>query len=133
MAINLGFTPQELDYANRIYNESGGWLPKLAHEVMGNNFDSMQEIVKYCIKLRDDEYFQEAIKDVTNNHVFYEIPHESLDVLKKHYVKMKKSFNRGGKFFINDDFSSLMIKESASLVECRDLEPPYDIYNGGRL
>ena len=135
MAINLSFLPQELNWANKIYYENGGnWSPKIAEQVMGsNNFNKGSEIIKYCVKLRDDDLFQEAIQELSNQTVFDEAPLESLNILAKHFDRMHRKFMRGnGNFLFPGDLYQLGIHSPSVFAVFRNLEGPYEIYNQGK-
>ena len=134
MAVNLGFTPQEMGWAKRIYHENGGWTPKVAEQIMGtHNFMQGSDIVKYCVKLMEDEMFQDALNYLTREPVFNDIPLEELNIVAKHYERMGKKFNRAGKWWYNDDFARLGIREPSIMTVFRDLEGPYEIYNQGKF
>ena len=134
--INLSFTPQELNWANRIsYENTDNWSPKIAEQVMGtNNFMNSQEIVKYCYKIRNVESFQEAIQELTSRQIFDDLPLESINILAKHFEKMHNKFQRGnGDFLFQYNFQHMGIKSPNVFAVFRDLEAPYDIYNQGKF
>lgn len=133
MSVNLGFTPQELQYASTIYNNAGGWLPKMAQFVMGQDYWNMQDIVKYCIKLKEDELFNDSLSYLTANPVFDDTPQEEIDVVARHFAKMHKTFNRGIQFYNTNDFTSLGQRSVIAYIVLRNLKAPFDIYNQGHF
>lgn len=134
--IDLGFSNQEWSLAQRIVNKVGGWVPKEAKEIIGENlFNTKRDLVdavKYAVSLASNDTFMDAYSELQSNSIFTDIPLDSLNILAKHYKKMSR-WRSLGSYLYPSSFSPMCIREIITLAKCRNLEKPFDIYNDGHF
>ncbi len=125
--INLSFAQREIEFGETVLYTD----PEVAttRDILGKEWDRYHRIVNYYVSSK--EMLEQCIEVLTRKKAFDEVP-EEFDDLARHFHRMKATYDRGAKEYTNDDFYPLGIKNSISYCVCRDLEPPFDVYNSDR-